>query len=117
MTLRQRLLADLDRWSDRGGTTPGDEVVDFLVERRGEVGPHLRSDALAEALAAWWVRWLRRKSQFAQLDARTVADGYRRALAQVADVLAGSGFDFTDRGTHTLKGVPDSWQLFSIRRP
>ena len=91
MTLRERLLADLDRWSDRGGTTPGDELVDFLVERRREVGPPLRSDALAEALAAWWVRWLRRKSQFAQLDARTVADGYRRALAQVADVLAGSG--------------------------
>ncbi len=39
------------------------------------------------------------------------------ATRTVKDVLVGSGFDFTDRGTHTLKGVPDSWQLFSIRRP
>jgi hypothetical protein len=91
MTLRERLLGDLDRWADRGGTVPGDELRDFLVERRREVAPMLRSDALAEALAAWWVRWLRRKSQFAELDARTVADGYRRALAEVADVLARAG--------------------------
>jgi class 3 adenylate cyclase len=39
------------------------------------------------------------------------------ATRTVKDVLVGSGFDFTDRGTHTLKGVPDSWQLFSVRRP
>jgi class 3 adenylate cyclase len=39
------------------------------------------------------------------------------ATRTIKDVLVGSGFDFTDRGTHTLKGVPDSWQLFSVRRP
>jgi class 3 adenylate cyclase len=39
------------------------------------------------------------------------------ATRTVKDVLVGSGFDFTDRGTHTLKGVPDNWQLFSVRRP
>jgi class 3 adenylate cyclase len=33
----------------------------------------------------------------------------------VKDVLVGSNFDFVDRGTHTLKGVLDSWQLFSVR--
>jgi class 3 adenylate cyclase/pimeloyl-ACP methyl ester carboxylesterase len=32
----------------------------------------------------------------------------------VKDLLAGSGFPFADRGTYTLKGVPDTWQLFSI---
>ena len=31
----------------------------------------------------------------------------------VKDVLAGSAFEFVDRGAHTLKGVPDNWQLFS----
>jgi class 3 adenylate cyclase len=31
----------------------------------------------------------------------------------VKDLVAGSGIDFTDRGTHTLKGVPDSWQLYA----
>jgi hypothetical protein len=28
--------------------------------------------------------------------------------------VAGSGFVFTDRGTHQLKGVPDEWQLFAV---
>ena len=31
----------------------------------------------------------------------------------VKDLVAGSGIEFTDRGTHTLKGVPDSWQLYA----
>jgi class 3 adenylate cyclase len=30
----------------------------------------------------------------------------------VKDLVAGSSLAFTDRGTHTLKGVSDSWQLF-----
>jgi hypothetical protein len=25
-----------------------------------------------------------------------------------------AGFGFTDRGTHQLKGVPDSWQLYAV---
>ena len=42
------------------------------------------------------------------------------ALAHASDVLVtstvqmlvpGSGIGFTDRGTHTLKGVPDRWHL------
>ena len=46
------------------------------------------------------------------------------ALAQASEVLVtstvqmlvlGSGISFTDHGRHTLKGVPESWQLFSIR--
>jgi class 3 adenylate cyclase len=31
----------------------------------------------------------------------------------VKDLVAGSGIDFADRGTHTLKGVPDTWQLYA----
>ena len=31
----------------------------------------------------------------------------------VRDLVAGSGLVFTDAGTHTLKGVPDEWQLFA----
>ncbi len=30
----------------------------------------------------------------------------------VKDLVAGSGITFQDFGTHTLKGVPDDWQLF-----
>jgi class 3 adenylate cyclase len=34
----------------------------------------------------------------------------------VADAVAGSGIQFTDRGEHNLKGVPGSWRLFSVGR-
>jgi class 3 adenylate cyclase len=30
----------------------------------------------------------------------------------VKDLVAGSGFSFTDRGEHELRGVPDLWRLF-----
>jgi class 3 adenylate cyclase len=32
----------------------------------------------------------------------------------VKDLVAGAGFAFIDRGTHRLKGVPESWQLFAV---
>ena len=32
----------------------------------------------------------------------------------VKDLVAGSGIEFADRGAHTLKGVPDVWQLYSV---
>jgi class 3 adenylate cyclase len=32
----------------------------------------------------------------------------------VKDLVAGSGLQFTDRGAHTLKGVPDAWQLYTV---
>ena len=31
----------------------------------------------------------------------------------VSDLAAGSGIAFDDRGDHTLKGVPGTWQLFT----
>jgi class 3 adenylate cyclase len=33
----------------------------------------------------------------------------------VTDLVAGSGIGFEDRGEYQLKGVPGSWQLFSVR--
>jgi class 3 adenylate cyclase len=30
-------------------------------------------------------------------------------------LVAGSGFEFEDRGEHELKGVPGSWKLFAVR--
>ena len=32
----------------------------------------------------------------------------------VKDLVAGSGFAFAERGTHRLKRVPDSWQLYAV---
>lgn len=31
----------------------------------------------------------------------------------VKDLVVGSGIEFEDRGTHSLKGVPDEWQIFA----
>jgi hypothetical protein len=28
--------------------------------------------------------------------------------------VVGSGIEFTDRGAHALKGVPDTWQLYAF---
>jgi class 3 adenylate cyclase len=30
----------------------------------------------------------------------------------VKDLVAGSGLRFQDHGTHMLRGVPDTWQVF-----
>ena len=32
----------------------------------------------------------------------------------VKDLVAGSGIDFADRGTHELKGVPGDWRLYAV---
>ncbi len=32
----------------------------------------------------------------------------------IKDLVVGSGFTFEDRGTHTLKGVEEPWQIFQI---
>ncbi|HZJ07790.1 MAG TPA: adenylate/guanylate cyclase domain-containing protein [Nocardioidaceae bacterium] len=36
------------------------------------------------------------------------------ATRTVKDLTTGSGLRFTDRGEHTLKGVPDPWQLYAV---
>jgi class 3 adenylate cyclase len=36
------------------------------------------------------------------------------ASGTVRDLVAGSGIEFEDRGTHELKGVPGEWHLFSV---
>lgn len=32
------------------------------------------------------------------------------------DLVVGSGFQFSDRGQHNLKGVPDEWRLFTVEQ-
>jgi class 3 adenylate cyclase len=32
----------------------------------------------------------------------------------VKDLVVGSGLQFEDRGTYTLKGIPDEWRLFAV---
>jgi class 3 adenylate cyclase len=33
----------------------------------------------------------------------------------VKDLVAGSGLQFAQRGSHTLKGVPGDWLLFAVQ--
>jgi len=40
-------------------------------------------------------------------------DGELLCSRTVRDLVAGSGFRFTPRGSHRLKGVPDEWELFA----
>lgn len=35
----------------------------------------------------------------------------------VRDVLIGARYDFTERGVHTLKGVPSKWPLYAVEPP
>ena len=32
----------------------------------------------------------------------------------VKDLVTGSGIALQDRGTHSLKGVPDKWQVYAV---
>jgi hypothetical protein len=34
----------------------------------------------------------------------------------VKDLFAGSELQFEDRGSHTLRGVPDEWHLYALSR-
>jgi class 3 adenylate cyclase len=46
----------------------------------------------------------------------TAHPGEVLASRTVRDLVVGSGLEFTARGEHTLKGVPDSWELFAVTR-
>lgn len=61
-----------------------------------------------------WASFLRGLSSFARLirfDKRGTGLSDRGSYVQ----STGSGLLFDDRGACTLKGVPDEWQLFSVR--
>jgi class 3 adenylate cyclase len=42
------------------------------------------------------------------------SDGEVLVSRTVKDLVVGSKLEFTDRGVHELKGVPDTWQLYSL---
>jgi class 3 adenylate cyclase len=35
----------------------------------------------------------------------------------VTDLVAGSGFEFEDRGEHELRGLPGRWRLYAVQQP
>lgn len=45
-----------------------------------------------------------------------LAEGGEILVSSTArDLVSGSGLDFEDRGTHDLKGVPDSWRVYALK--
>jgi hypothetical protein len=32
----------------------------------------------------------------------------------IRDLVTGSGFEFVSRGSHALKGVPETWELYEL---
>ncbi len=48
--------------------------------------------------------------------AAQAAAGEVLVSSTVKDLVAGSGLQFEDRGSRTLKGVPEEWRLFAVER-
>jgi pimeloyl-ACP methyl ester carboxylesterase len=48
--------------------------------------------------------------------AAMAAAGEVLVSSTVKDLVAGSGLEFEDRGTHELKGIPGDWRLFAVQR-
>lgn len=46
---------------------------------------------------------------------RKAAPGEVIVSATVKDLVAGAGFEFSDRGIHELRGVPGEWHLFAAK--
>ena len=71
-------------------------------------------------------RWVRYAERLASLSGIAVHIAARVAASAgagevvvsqtVKDLVAGSGIEFDDHGVHELKGVPESWRLFAVRR-
>lgn len=87
------------------------EIRDSVVE----IGLHIRAglhtgevEVLGEDIGGIGVHIAARVSALAASDEILVS-------RTVKDLVAGSGIEFEDRGTETLKGVPDEWQLFAVR--
>jgi class 3 adenylate cyclase len=42
------------------------------------------------------------------------AGGLVLLSSTVKDLVVGSGIRLEDRGTHTLRGIPDLWRLYAV---
>ncbi len=49
--------------------------------------------------------------------AASAAPGEVLVSSTVRDLVAGSGIEFADRGTHELKGIPGEWRLYAVVGP
>ena len=47
--------------------------------------------------------------------AAKAAAGEVLVSSTVKDLVAGSGLEFAERGSHRLKGVPEEWRLYAVK--
>jgi class 3 adenylate cyclase len=52
-------------------------------------------------------------SKSPEVVAAAAAGGETLVSSTVKDLVAGAGLMFSDRGDHTLKGIPGEWRLFA----
>jgi class 3 adenylate cyclase len=85
-----------------------------VIERVSEVGLDVRAgihtgecERVGEKIAGLAVNVGARVSAAA-------GSGEVLVSSTVRDLVAGSGIEFEDRGTHQLKGVPGEWRLFAV---
>lgn len=108
-TMGDGLLATFD------GPARGVRCATEIRDSVREIGIHIRAglhtgevEVLGEDVGGIGVHIAARVSALAMPDEIL-------ASRTVKDLVAGSGIEFEDRATHSLKGVPDEWQLFAVR--
>jgi class 3 adenylate cyclase len=96
------------------GPARGIRSAQEIVESANALGIHVRTglhtgecELMMDDVGGMAVHIAARVSGLAQPDEVLVS-------RTVKDLVAGSGIEFTDRGSHTLKGVPDVWQLHAV---
>jgi class 3 adenylate cyclase len=108
-----------------------------VVSAGGDHSARQASDEDAREIATWETRRLAAAAHDEAIPERTLATvlftdivdstasaarvaaaaqpGEVLASSIVRDLVAGSGLEFEERGSHVLKGVPGEWRLFAAR--
>jgi hypothetical protein len=96
-------------WSDAREPLP--DRGNRGVSRRGRAAADPRDDGPARAIA--YARTIVELVRSIGLD--LAGTGEVLVSSTVKDLVAGSGIEFDDRGSHELKGVPGEWSLYAVR--
>jgi class 3 adenylate cyclase len=121
--------AELDRWRGKEVKTVGDGFLATFD------GPARAAHCAAEIVEAVQTLGLQIRAGLhtgecelvgddvagiaVHIGARVMASakpGEVMASSTVKDLVVGSGLRFEDRGTHSLRGVPDEWRLYALER-
>jgi class 3 adenylate cyclase/pimeloyl-ACP methyl ester carboxylesterase len=88
-----------------------------VVERVGELGLEVRAGVHAGECEVHDQKVAGIAVAVGARVAAAAAPGEVLVSNTVKDLVAGSGLEFEDRGTHELKGVPDEWRLYAVSTP